>query len=102
MLPAGDDGPLVGPPWCHALMSAPQTELTPAALTDACMGGVLRVLGGAGTGKRSLLIRAATAHIAAGSDPESVLLLTGSARLGGQARVAVPAALLSPGCSPGV
>src|SRR6476620_3456876 len=97
MLPAGDDGPLVGPPWCHASMSAPQTELTPAALTEPGMRGVVRVLGGAGTGKSSLLIRTATAHIAAGSDPESVLLLTGSARLGRQARAAITSALLSAG-----
>jgi superfamily I DNA/RNA helicase/RecB family exonuclease len=78
-------------------MSAPQTELTPAALTEPGMRGVVRVLGGAGTGKSSLLIRAATAHIAAGTDPESVLLLTGSARLGGQARAAITSALLSAG-----
>jgi superfamily I DNA/RNA helicase/RecB family exonuclease len=78
-------------------MSAPQTELTPTALTEPGMRGVVRVLGGAGTGKSSLLIEAATAHIAAGSDPESVLLLTGSARLGSQARAAITSALLSAG-----
>ena len=78
-------------------MSAPHTELTPAALTEPGMRGVVRVLGGAGTGKSSLLIQAATAHIAAGSDPESVLLLTGSARLGSQARAAITSALLSAG-----
>ncbi len=78
-------------------MSAPHTELTPAALTEPGMRGVVRVLGGAGTGKSTLLIRAATAHIAAGSDPESVLLLTGSARLGSQARAAITSALLSAG-----
>ncbi len=78
-------------------MSAPQTELTPTALTEPEMRGVVRVLGGAGTGKSSLLIEAATAHIAAGSDPESVLLLTGSARLGSQARAAITSALLSAG-----
>jgi superfamily I DNA/RNA helicase/RecB family exonuclease len=78
-------------------MSAPQTELTPAALVEPGMRGVVRVLGGAGTGKSSLLIQAATAHIAAGSDPESVLLLTGSARLGTQARAAITSALLSAG-----
>src|SRR6201991_787595 len=89
--------PLVGPPWSDALMSAPHTELTPAALTEPGMRGVVRVLGGAGTGKSSLLIRAATAHIAAGSDPESVLLLTGSARLGAQARAAITSALLQAG-----
>jgi superfamily I DNA/RNA helicase/RecB family exonuclease len=78
-------------------MSAPQTELTPGALTEPGMRGVVRVLGGAGTGKGILLIQAATAHIAAGSDPESVLLLTGSARLGSQARAAITSALLSAG-----
>src|SRR4051812_19742231 len=78
-------------------MSAPQTELTPAALTEPGTRGVVRVLGGAGTGKSSLLIRTATVHIAAGSDPESVLLLTGSARLGSQARAAITSALLSAG-----
>src|SRR6476659_7113521 len=78
-------------------MSAPQTELTPAALTEPGMRGVVRVLGGAGAGKSRLLIQAATANIAAGSDPESVLLLTGSARLGSQARAAITSALLSAG-----
>src|SRR5882757_4573968 len=75
-------------------MTAPHTELTPTALTEPGMRGVVRVLGGAGTGKSSLLIHAATAHIAAGCDPESVLLLTGSARLNGKARASVTAALL--------
>src|SRR5258705_1047885 len=89
--------PLVGPPWCHASMSAPHTELTPTSLTAPGMRGVVRVLGGAGTGKSGLLIQAATAHIAAGCDPESVLLLTGSARLGSQARAAITSALLSAG-----
>src|SRR4051794_40613373 len=78
-------------------MSAPQTELTPTALTEPGMRGAVRVLGGAGTGKSSLLIEAATAHIAAGSDPESVLLLTGSARLSTHARAAITSALLSAG-----
>ena len=78
-------------------MSAPQTELTPTALTEPGMRGVVRVLGGAGTGKSSLLVRTATAHIAAGSDPESVLLLIGSARVGSQARAAITSALLSAG-----
>jgi superfamily I DNA/RNA helicase/RecB family exonuclease len=78
-------------------MSAPHTELTPTSLTEPGMRGVVRVLGGAGTGKSSLLVRTATAHIAAGSDPESVLLLTGSARVGGQARAAITSALLSAG-----
>jgi len=48
--------------------------------------GTIRVLGGPGTGKSTLLIDAATAHIAAGLDPQSVLLLTGSGRLAAAAR----------------
>ena len=78
-------------------MSAPHTDLTLTALTEPGMRGVVRVLGGAGTGKSSLLIRTAVAHIAAGADPESVLLLTGSARLGAQARAAITSALLGAG-----
>jgi superfamily I DNA/RNA helicase/RecB family exonuclease len=78
-------------------MSAPHADLMPTALTEPGMRGCVRVLGGAGTGKSALLIQAAVAHIAAGSDPESVLLLTGSARLGVQARAAITSALLDAG-----
>jgi superfamily I DNA/RNA helicase/RecB family exonuclease len=59
--------------------------------------GVVRVLGGPGTGKSALLISTAVEHIAAGTDPESVLLLTGSARLRGEARAAITARLLGAG-----
>src|ERR1700744_280951 len=48
--------------------------------------GLIRVLGGPGTGKSSLLVDAAVAQIGAGVDPESILLLTGSGRLGMRAR----------------
>jgi superfamily I DNA/RNA helicase/RecB family exonuclease len=78
-------------------MSAPQTELTPTALADPDLRGVVRLIGGAGTGKSRLLVQTAAAHIAAGADPESVLLLTGSARLGGQARAAITAEMLRAG-----
>ncbi|MCF6385377.1 ATP-dependent helicase [Mycobacterium sp. MBM] len=78
-------------------MSAPHTTVTPEALTAAGVRGTVRVLGGAGTGKSTLLVDTAVAHIKAGADPESVLLLTGSARLGVQARAAVTAALLTAG-----
>ena len=78
-------------------MSAPHTELTPAALGRREMRGTVRVLGGAGTGKSTLLIDTAVAHLSAGCDPESVLLLTGSARLGAQAKAAITATLLSSG-----
>jgi superfamily I DNA/RNA helicase/RecB family exonuclease len=59
--------------------------------------GVVRLLGGPGTGKSSLLVNTAVEHIAAGTDPESVLLLTGSARLRAAARAAVTARLLGAG-----
>jgi superfamily I DNA/RNA helicase/RecB family exonuclease len=61
---------------------------------DPASRGSVRVLGGPGTGKSSLLIDAAAAHIAAGVDPESVLLLTGSGRLGTRARSALTTTLL--------
>ncbi|BBY43671.1 ATP-dependent DNA helicase [Mycolicibacterium celeriflavum] len=75
-------------------MSAPQTDLSPTALTEPGMRGVVRVIGGAGTGKSTLLVQTAAAHIAAGTEPEAVLLLTGSARLGVRARAAITAELL--------
>ncbi len=63
-------------------------------MLDPGLRGVLRVLGGPGTGKSSLLIDAAAARIAAGADPESVLLLTGSGRIGARARSALTTTLL--------
>ncbi len=61
------------------------------------MRGTVRVLGGPGTGKSTLLVDTAVAHISAGRDPESVLLLTGSSRLGAAAKAAITATLLSSG-----
>ncbi len=58
--------------------------------------GLVRVLGGPGTGKSSLLVDAAVAHISAGVDPESVLLLTGSGRIGMRARSRLTTELLRP------
>lgn len=78
-------------------MSAPQTELTPGALGRRDLRGTVRVLGGPGTGKSSLLVDTAVAHIAAGCEPESVLLLTGSARVSAQVRASITSALLGAG-----
>jgi superfamily I DNA/RNA helicase/RecB family exonuclease len=64
------------------------------AVLQPGMRGRVRVLGGPGTGKSSLLVDAAVSRIAAGVDPESVLLLTGSGRLGMRARTALTTALL--------
>lgn len=66
-----------------------------AVLTPGVRGPV-RVLGGPGTGKSSLLVEAAVAQIDAGLAPESVLLLTGSGRLGTTARSRLTTALLRP------
>jgi superfamily I DNA/RNA helicase len=64
------------------------------AVLNPDVRGVVRVLGGPGTGKSSLLVDTAAARIAAGADPESVLLLTGSGRIGAQARSALTTRLL--------
>ncbi|HEY6820296.1 MAG TPA: ATP-dependent DNA helicase [Mycobacterium sp.] len=61
---------------------------------DPGLRGMVRVLGGPGTGKSSLLIDVAATRIHAGADPESVLLLTGSGRISAQARSALTAKLL--------
>src|SRR5277367_3201842 len=61
---------------------------------DPGLRGMVRVLGGPGTGKSSLLIDVAATRIHAGADPESVLLLTGSGRISAQARSALTARLL--------
>ena len=58
--------------------------------------GIVRVVGGPGTGKTARLIDAAVAHIAGGGDPDSVLLLT-SARLATTTRGAITARLLNAG-----
>ncbi|BBZ61933.1 ATP-dependent helicase [Mycolicibacterium monacense] len=84
-------------------MTAPDVEATTAAhteprsLLEPGRRGVVRLFGGPGTGKSTLLVDTAAAHIAAGVDPESVLLLTGSASLRSAARAAVTRRLLDGG-----
>ncbi|MDP9168818.1 MAG: UvrD-helicase domain-containing protein, partial [Actinomycetota bacterium] len=78
-------------------MPAPRTALSPAVLTDLGLRGTVRVVGGPGTGKSALLVDAAAARIAAGVEPESVLLLTGSATLTADVRASVTAKLLAGG-----
>jgi len=60
---------------------------------DPGLRGRLRILGGPGTGKSTLLADAAATRIAAGVDPGSVLLLT-PARMGTRARTAFTTQLL--------
>jgi superfamily I DNA/RNA helicase/RecB family exonuclease len=64
------------------------------AVLDPGLRGLVRVLGGPGTGKSSLLIEAAAARLTAGAEPESVLLLTGSGRIKGRQRSALTTELL--------
>ncbi|MGV0625090.1 ATP-dependent helicase [Mycolicibacter minnesotensis] len=66
-----------------------------AAVLDPGARGVLQVRGGPGTGKTSLLLEAASAHVAAGTDPNAVLVLTGSGRQPAAARGALTATLLA-------
>ncbi|HEX7321772.1 MAG TPA: ATP-dependent DNA helicase [Mycobacterium sp.] len=65
------------------------------AALDPALRGLVHVLGGPGTGKTSLLIDAAAAHIAAGVDPQSVLVLTGSGRIPIRARSTLTTTLLA-------
>lgn len=78
-----------------------QHRESPAAGTEAALDprarGVLRVLGGPGAGKTSLLVGVAAAHVAAGSDANSLLLLTGSGRLPAAVRGALTATVLAAG-----
>ena len=71
------------------VMTAP----TPEDLLSPGARGTIRVLGGPGTGKSTLLIETAATQIATGLDPASVLLLT-PGRLAVTARGALTARLL--------
>lgn len=86
-------------------MTQHRTSRWPAeacAALDPGRRGVLRVLGGPGTGKTALLADAAAAQIAAGLDPGSVLLLTGAGRMPAAARSALTRTLLTAAVGPPV
>ncbi|HVR00117.1 MAG TPA: ATP-dependent helicase, partial [Mycobacterium sp.] len=69
------------------------------AVLDPSVRGRLRIVGGPGTGKSSLLVDAAAAQIAAGANPQSVLLFTGTGKMQMQARSALTTKLLQTGAS---
>ncbi len=64
------------------------------AALDPTARGRLRIVGGPGTGKSSLLVEAAAAQIAAGTSAQSVLLFTGTGKIRMQARSALTTRLL--------
>ena len=66
-------------------------------IKDPATRGLIRLIGGPGTGKTSLLVDAAAAHLAAGAHPESVLLLCPTARAAVRTRRALSTALTSGG-----
>ena len=101
----------VGGPWLHPAMSRSERHPTPgrAALVPALVrrprargpepswdavarqvlaheAGPLRVVGGPGTGKTTLLLVRMAARVCAGADPERTLLLVGSRRAAGELR----------------
>lgn len=90
----------VTPSWCHAevTIADPVEALTDLGgiddLLHPALRGMVRVVGGPGTGKSSALVAVAAARISAGADLESVLLLTGLPRVAAAARGALTAALL--------
>ncbi|MGK2880927.1 MAG: ATP-dependent helicase [Mycobacterium sp.] len=75
-------------------MSAPHLSVPPSDLADPELRGSYRVLGGPGTGKSGLLVDIAAAHLHSGAEPDSVLLLTGSARLSRRSRTELTTRLL--------
>jgi superfamily I DNA/RNA helicase/RecB family exonuclease len=68
-----------------------------AALFQPQCHGAVRVLGGPGTGKSSLLVDTAVARISRGADTESVLLLTGTGRPSTRLRSTLTSELLAAG-----
>src|ERR1700739_2610834 len=64
-------------------------------ITAPASRGTVRLIGGPGTGKTTLLVDAAATHIASGVDPESVLLLCPTARSAVRTRRALSAVLAS-------
>jgi len=70
---------------------------SPELITDPAARGAIRLIGGPGTGKTSLLVEAAAIQIASGVDPESVLLLCPTARAAVRTRRALSSALASRG-----
>ncbi|WP_374629219.1 ATP-dependent helicase [Frankia sp. AgPm24] len=83
----------------HRLVAAPVPVATPLQLDGSQRqvvehpGGPLLVLAGPGTGKTATLVEAVAARVAAGADPQSILVLTFSRRAAGELRERITARL---------
>ena len=64
--------------------------------------GLLRVLGGPGTGKTTVLVESVLRRIRAGADPERLLVLVGSRRAAGELRERITARLTAEATGPGL
>ncbi|MBF6411742.1 PD-(D/E)XK nuclease family protein [Nocardia cyriacigeorgica] len=80
--------------WSAEVRALFATAADPGSLRPGT--GVWQVLGGPGTGKTALLVDLAADRIAAGADPESVLLLTHSKNAAAVVRDAITARLSAP------
>ncbi len=88
------------------LVRAPRRGAAPLvrdAATDRVLAhrvGLLRVLGGPGTGKTTVLLESVRRRLAAGGDPERLLMLVGSRRAAGELRERITAGMRA-GAGPG-
>ncbi len=120
MVPARAGRPAVGGAWLHPPVAGPERASTPPALVRAPRAdapelvwepaarrvlahraGPLRVVGGPGTGKTTLLLAAVARRVRSGVDPERILLLVGSRRAATELRERL-IALLGDGAACGV
>lgn len=69
-------------------------EGSAAGLLDPGKRGHIVVVGGSGTGKTALLVDIVAAHVAAGTNPDSILVLTSSTTASADLRARVSAAVL--------
>lgn len=77
-----------------ALLAPSDPEADQSARRAAAQWSPYRVRGGPGTGKTSLLVDIVTSRLAAGADPESILVLTASRRSAAAMRARISAGVL--------